>query len=159
MGHKTSTRATTTLTHKEKRHDSKKTNISVQNKWSTHAQLLSHKHGRRWWTVKLQSPSISVPRPIQWVCLALTLPERLGLMTRWEKDRDTGEKRKTKGGQKREDGRGVTGKVERKKKRWETDSWRGRESHSVWLWERERKKQKPARPPSVTLSCSANSWL
>lgn len=30
--------------------------------------------------------------PIQLACLALTLPERLDLMTCWERDRDTGER-------------------------------------------------------------------
>lgn len=40
--------------------------------------------------------------PIQLACLALTLPERLDLMTCWERDRDTGEGGRERGAAERE---------------------------------------------------------
>lgn len=120
--HKTHTRATKTLTRRKKRQEAKKkTNISEFKTNREPAQAHKHTHTRahrqRWWTVKLQSPSISI-FPIQLSCLALTLPERLDLMTCWEGERETrgregggkGEiegrlrerKEKRKGGRKRE---------------------------------------------------------
>lgn len=90
--HKTHTRAMKTLTRRKKRQEAKKRQTSQSSKQteSPHRRTNTHAraHRQRWWTVKLQSPSISI-FPIQLSCLALTLPERLDLMTCWEGERET----------------------------------------------------------------------
>ena len=121
------TRNTNTDTHKEKT-GHKKTNISEFKTNRAHAHSHSHTNTR----AKMMDCKAPVAiylclyLPIQLACSALTLPERLDLMTCWERDRDTGEggrlrerrRKKMKGGKKRERGqmRGDREKVKRKKK-------------------------------------------
>lgn len=62
-GHRHEARAqTTTLAHMRKRQDTKKGQTSQSSKQIEYMHTAAHTqtHGRRWWTVKLQSPSISV---------------------------------------------------------------------------------------------------
>lgn len=92
QGTDTDTRATKTLAHMRKRQDTKKTNISEFKTNRVHARSGSHTNTE----AKMMDRKAPVAiylclyLPIQLACLALTLPERLDLITCWERDRDTG---------------------------------------------------------------------
>lgn len=117
-----------------------------------HKHTHTHSWGERWWTVKLQSPSISVS-PFSRTRLALTLPERLDLMTCWEgdrdRDRDRGEGRGGREGERKNEEEGEKKmtderwqRVKRRTEEGEMDNWERRGAKVLRGCEKEEENDK-----------------